>query len=140
MAILSSKVILVVEDDHEDAMLIEDALRSIGPHTPVICRNASEARAYLKGSGMYAKRAQHPFPDGIVCDMYLGAESGLEFLEWSKASDTFKTLPVMMLTGAASAHELFTARKSGAVKVSRKPERLSDLRQVLSDFVETIGA
>lgn len=131
----NAKVILVVDDDSDDALLIGDAVRGAGPYTAVVCRNASEARAYLKGSGMYSERTQHPFPHGIICDMNLGGESGLEFLQWSKGMEEFRGLPVMMVTGEASPHELFSARKSGAAKVCKKPSRFAELQQAVSEFM-----
>ena len=60
---------LIVENDPDDAYLIARAFKKI-PHcgTVSLTRNTSEAKAYLKGAGMYADRQQFPFPSAILSE------------------------------------------------------------------------
>src|SRR5436305_11482190 len=67
---------LVLEDDANDALLIRRAFTNAACRA-FVCRNTSEARAYLVGAGMYGNRDRFPFPDIFMTDLRLGDESGI---------------------------------------------------------------
>src|SRR5258706_11046470 len=92
-----------------------------------ICRNTSEARAYMMGAGMYSDRVKFPFPDAIVSDLRLGEESGIEFLHWLRTVPAFKDIPIVLLSGSASPNEMATAAELNGIKVLRKPAELNAL-------------
>src|SRR4051794_6700956 len=73
---------LIVENDQNDAFLIRRALASSRCGHASLCRNPSEAKAYLKGAGMYADRSKYPFPDVILTDLRMDDETGVELVEW----------------------------------------------------------
>jgi CheY-like chemotaxis protein len=111
---------LVLEDDANDALLIRRAFTNAACHA-FVCRNTSEARAYLVGAGMYGDRARFPFPDIFMTDLRLGDESGLQFLEWIRNKDEIKHLPVIVLSGAATPKDIAAAKSLGALRVWQKP-------------------
>jgi CheY-like chemotaxis protein len=134
------KSFLVVEDSADDAELIRRAFSGLESCNASICRNLSEARAYVQGAGMYSDRKKYPFPNGIVCDLRLGHESGVDFLKWIKANSQFKDMPVYILAGDANSRDCFLARQAGAVEVLRKPTRFEDLQMMIFDLASKLCA
>jgi len=127
------KTFLVIEDNGDDAVLIERAFRSTHECRAFICRSLSEAKDYLTGAGMYANREKYPLPNGIISDMHLGADSAVDFLKWIKFSK-FVLLPVVVLSGTSSTQECAVARELGAVEILRKPAKYEELRMMLHDL------
>ena len=99
-----------------------------------MCRNPSEAKSYLRGAGMYADRKRFPFPHVLLTDLRMGAESGIELVAWIRAQEPpIKDLKVIILTGSASELQWDAAMKV-AQQVHRKPTRLEDLEQLMSNI------
>src|SRR4051812_9043761 len=120
MQLPSRTTVLVLEDDPNDAILIRRAFL-LGASRAFVCRNTSEARAYLLGAGMYGDREVYPFPHLIVTDVRLGDESGIHFLAWVRSKPEFRGLPVVVLSGSATEAEIEEAMALGAAKVLTKP-------------------
>ena len=121
---------LVLEDDANDALLIRRAFTNAACRA-FVCRNTSEARAYLVGAGMYADRARFPFPDIFITDLRLGDESGMQFLKWLRSRDDFKNVPVIVLSGTASPRDVQDAKKLGASRVVQKSSNPAELQMLV---------
>lgn len=124
------KAFLVLEDDPDDAILIRRAFLNADCQA-FVCRNTSEARAYLTGAGMYGDRERFPFPDVFVTDIRLGDESGLHFMMWLKSRPDLKRLPVVVLSGAATARDFRLAKELGAARILQKPADPVDLELMI---------
>lgn len=129
------KHFLVIEDSADDALLIQRAFGATDSCSAFICRNLSEATAYLQGAGMYGNRRDFPFPNAVICDMHLGFESAVDLLGWINRSKEFQSMPVIILTGTASTRECEVAKYLGALEVLRKPAKYEDLRGMIQDLV-----
>ena len=127
------KTFLVVEDNADDALLIRRAFNTLDSCRAFVCRNISEAKAYVQGAGMYRDREKFPFPNGVICDLRLGEESGTQFLAWLKGVPEFEKLPVFILSGAPP-KDLISAKTLGAIDVLTKPARFEDLQTMLNDM------
>lgn len=134
------KTFLVIEDSADDALLIRRAFAALEACQAIVCRNLSEAKAYMNGAGLYQDRTKYPFPNAIICDLHIGFESGVEFVVWIKAHEAFKDMPVIILTGTATTSEAVTAKQKGALDVLRKPSRFEDLRTMLNDLAAKLCA
>ena len=134
------KTFLVVEDSADDAALIRRAFETVESCQAFICRNISEAKAYIQGAGMYRDRKQFPFPNGVICDFRLGDEVGTQFLIWLKTNSDFPDLPFFILSGEASAKEMVHATNLGAADVLKKPARFEDLQLMLNDLAGKLCA
>src|SRR5258706_1396640 len=128
------KTFLVIEDSAEDAALIRLAFATVKSCRAFVCRNLSEARAYVHGAGMYADRERYPFPNAVICDLRLGGESGVEFVAWLKSTPNFMSLPIIILSSSPTPKDLIAAKSLGAVDVLQKPARFEDLRAMLADM------
>jgi CheY-like chemotaxis protein len=127
------KTFLVIEDKAEDAELIRKAFETLQTCDAFVCRNLSEGRAYVQGSGMYRNREQYPFPNAVICDNQLGGESGVEFVKWLKNTPEFHKLPIVVLS-SVSETQFLTAKKLAVVEVFRKPDRFEELQRLLADL------
>jgi CheY-like chemotaxis protein len=127
---------LIVEDNRDEAFLIERALQKMPVETGcVLCRNINEAKDYLRGAGMYADRVKFPEADIVVSDLKVGLESGLALLEWVKGREDSKKIHFIILTGSATSSDLNVAIEKGAAQVVQKPFELASLIEIMSDFV-----
>ena len=124
---------MVIEDDANDAFLIRRAFTEENGNGKdmfvFVCRNTSEARAYLLGAGMYSDRQKFPFPEVIVSDVRIGEDSGVHFLQWLREIPHLQEIPVIILTGSASQREMEAAKQLGALKVLRKPADTIQLKR-----------
>jgi len=124
---------LILEDDANDALLIRRAFTNTACNA-FVCRNTSEARAYLLGAGMYSDRSQFPFPEIFVTDIRLADESGVQFLQWMRLRPEFARLPVIVLSGAATPLEIQQAKELGASRILKKPGDPRALQEVLMEL------
>lgn len=125
----------MLEDDANDALLIRRAFTNAACHA-FVCRNTSEARAYLVGAGMYADRARFPFPDIFMTDLRLGDESGLQFIEWLRGKKELRDLPIIVLSGKATPKDVAAAKAFGVSRIWQKPSDpalLATMIQQLAD-------
>ena len=128
---------LVVEDDANDAIQIRRIFSSLEPKCKLsICRNTSEARAYLKGAGMYADRLTYPMPDTIISDIRLPEESGIELIRWLRSEEQFADIPVVVLTGAATTAEMQATKELGVNLILRKPAKAANFKALLQGVAE----
>jgi CheY-like chemotaxis protein len=128
---------LIVENDPNDAFLIHRALTSANCGMSLVCRNASEAKSYLRGAGMYADRKRYPFPAVVLTDLRMGHESGIELVTWIRQQEQpVRDLKVIILTGSATELQWDAAMKAGAQYVHRKPTKLEDLEKLLASIAD----
>jgi len=96
-----SVTILLVEDEPNDAVLVQIALQKIIPGVALpVVSDGIQAVEYLKGSGPYADRSAYPFPDVVLLDLNLPLLDGFEVLRWIRQQPELKLLPVIGLTGS----------------------------------------
>ncbi|HVV01135.1 MAG TPA: response regulator [Verrucomicrobiae bacterium] len=118
----SKTCILVVEDDPNDALLLERSLQKVRGDVPI--RKVShglEAQAYLRGDGDFANRNLHPMPSLVLLDLKMPMMNGMELLDWLQHSAEFSSLPVVVLSGSAREEDMSEARRLRAVEYIVKP-------------------
>jgi len=88
------RTILLIEDDHVDAMTVSRAFKEINAaHLLQIVHNGEEALAYLQ-------KEQSIRPSIILLDLNMPKMNGIEFLRIVKKDNTFKNIPVIVLTSS----------------------------------------
>jgi CheY-like chemotaxis protein len=90
--VLSSKPILLVEDDNVDAMTVKRAIKDLGSKdTLVRSANGEEALDYLRNE-------TNEKPRLILLDLNMPKMNGIEFLKHIKSDNVLKRVPVIVLT------------------------------------------
>src|SRR3954464_7181901 len=125
---------LIIENNPDDAFFIRRAFRDIPTFTSCyVCRNISEARAYLKGVGMYADRQRYPKPHAIISDYRLPDGTGADFfrsVQTEKLIDD--NVPFCFLSGSATPEEFERMTSLGPSQVFKKPVSFVELSKMLS--------
>jgi len=119
---MSSKIILLVEDNPDDVMLILRALKAsniVGE--VVVARDGAEALDYLFRTGAYAGRDTSVMPQVILLDLKLPKVDGLEVLRRLRADEQTKLLPVVVLTSSDEERDIIESYGLGANSYVRKP-------------------
>ena len=129
-----AKTFLVIEDDKHDAELVKRVFRSLDNCDAALCRNLSEAKAYLLGGGLYCDRTIYPIPNAVICDFKLAGEDATDLLKWIKSEEGLSNMPVYILTGRASPNEVNQAKKLGSADVLEKPLDFTAFKQMLTDL------
>ena len=111
--------ILLVEDDHNDVLLVKRAFQKAKIANPiVVLHDGEQAISYLAGREPYVVRA---LPMLVLLDLKLPRKSGHEVLEWLRQQQTLKRLPVVVLTASSESSDVNRAYDLGANSYLVKP-------------------
>ncbi len=120
--------VLYAEDDENDAFLMQRAFRQLAIPNPLeIVADGKLAVEYLRGTGAYADRQQHPMPCLVLLDLNMPGKSGLEVLKWLRAQPAISTLPVVVLTSSNQQTDIHRAYIQGANGYLIKPGKPNEL-------------
>jgi CheY-like chemotaxis protein len=125
----SSVLIVVVEDNDDDARLTTRALKQLSPR-PLITLVEDGAKAIELLTGPEALK-----PDLILLDLKLPKVNGLEVLKEVKEDKIVGATPVIVLTSSDEPSDVSRARELGCVEYLCKPV---DWREYLSLVSETV--
>src|SRR5260370_20778624 len=104
-----SRTILLAEDDPDDVLLTQIALRKARLANPLqVVRDGEEAIAYLTGDGLYADRSQYPLPMLLLLDLKMPKVTGFEVLDWLRKHPRLGRMSVAAMS--PSAHDPHIAR------------------------------
>jgi len=116
------KVILLVEDNEDDAELTLRALKKNKIlNKVVVAKDGVEALDYLFASGSYAERDEGERPTLVLLDLKLPKIDGLEVLRRMRADARTKLLPVVILTSSKEDTDVLSGYSLGANSYIRKP-------------------
>src|SRR5687768_12255012 len=98
----ASGCILLVEDDQNDVLFMERALRKAHvPNQVCVSHDGREAVDYLSGTGPFADRNQHPLPCLIILDLKMPRMTGMDVLQWLREQPVLSCLPVIVLSSSS---------------------------------------
>jgi two-component system, response regulator len=119
---MAQKVILLVEDNPDDAELTRRALKSNNiSNDVVVARDGVEALDYVFGTGKYAGRSVLEVPAITLLDLKLPKLDGLEVLRRIRADERTKFMPIVILTSSKEDQDLISGYRLGCNSYVRKP-------------------
>jgi two-component system, response regulator len=119
---VDNKVILLVEDNPDDAELTLRALKKNNIlNQVVLAHDGVEAIDYLFGTGTYAGRDTSALPSVVLLDLKLPKIDGLEVLKQIRAGELTRYLSVVILTSSKEEQDLINGYQLGANSYIRKP-------------------
>lgn len=108
------KLILVVEDQENELLLLQMAIKTAGfGDRLAVVRDGREAVDYLSGEGKYARRPP-PVPRLVLLDLALPKLSGLEVLKWIRRQVRFVDLPIIICSSSNIESDINAAYALGA--------------------------
>jgi CheY-like chemotaxis protein len=129
--------ILIAEDDENDALILQEALRKIGVRNPVhFCRDGTDVIAYLCAEGPYSDREMHPFPRILITDLKMPKMGGLEILKWLHAHPECNLIPKVVLSASKQTRDIQEAYKWGVNSYIVKPASYKRLLEILKLFFD----
>lgn len=118
---MSSKVILLVEDNPDDEALTLRAFRKNNVNSEVyVVRDGVEALDFLFRQGKYSGRDRF-LPQVVLLDLKLPKLNGLEVLRQVRAHPVTKLLPVVILTSSKEEQDRISGYSLGCNSYVQKP-------------------
>jgi CheY-like chemotaxis protein len=106
---LSSKPILLVEDDCVDVMAVQRVLKELDVTNELVhAADGEEALVYLRGTG-------NAMPCIILLDLNMPRMNGVEFLQVLKADEALGKIPVMVVTTSPDKQDMARSFELGVV-------------------------
>ncbi len=120
---MARKVVLIVDDDTSHRRMLSEALESAGYKA---CQsNDGETAIKMLASGL---------PDLLLLDIRMPRLNGMEVLK--EVTESFATLPVVMVTAHGDVRTAVEAMKIGARDFLEKPVDIDELRAVVADILD----
>ena len=141
------RIFLLVEDNPEDAFLMEIELTRMPGCRLCILKDGQQAVDYIEGRPPYHDRREFPLPDLILLDLKMPRLNGFEVLKWlrNRPRDDVAAIPVIIISSSDSKEDVKEAYKLGANFYLGKPlnfaafsERIRLLGLVWGEYAETL--
>jgi CheY-like chemotaxis protein len=130
---MSTKTILLVEDNPQDEMLTLRALHKANVANRIdLARDGQQALDYLFRAGEFADRDGPDLPAMVLLDIGLPRLSGLEVLAQLRADPRTALLPVVMFTSSDEERDRLRSYETGANSFVRKPVDFADFAEAVA--------
>jgi len=130
--------LLVVEDDPNDVVLYQAALRRIAPGCRFqFLRDGREAVDYL--SALLRQEASAPVPAVILTDLKMPRLNGHELIGWVRSQEALARTPVILLSSTEMPKDIETALRLGANGCFQKPQGREELRAIFETVLRRWG-
>ena len=130
-----SAPILMADDDKDDRMMTEKALRKNRVINPMLfLEDGEELVDYLQRKGKYADPRSSPRPCFILLDLNMPRMDGRKALEIIKADPDLKKIPVVVLTTSKAEEDIVRTYKMGANSFITKPVHFEGLVSVMESL------
>ena len=128
-------VILMAEDDPDDRMLTQEALRESRLANELrFVGDGEELLDYLLRRGPYADPATSPRPGLILLDLNMPKKDGREVLGELKADPDLRRIPVVVLTTSQAEADVARTYDLGANSYVTKPVTFAGLVEVMASL------
>jgi two-component system response regulator len=133
---LTSKNILLVDDNQDDLALAKRAFRKLNFNGELIIANDGvEALEYLFNDTEDGADATKNLPSLVLLDLKMPRLNGLEVLKKMRSAEKTKLVPVVMFTSSNEEKDIIASRKLGANKFIQKPLNIHDFNKVIAQII-----
>jgi CheY-like chemotaxis protein len=132
---LPQLTLLCAEDDADDRLLVQDALKE--SHLASNLRfvaNGEELMEYLLHKGPYADPASSPRPQLLLLDLNMPRMDGREAIARIRSEPALRTLPVVVLTTSDAREDIEQVYALGANSYIVKPVSFAGLVRLLAEL------
>jgi CheY-like chemotaxis protein len=126
----SSKSIYLADDDADDCMLFEDALREVCDTTALTTANDGVELISLMETTV------PPPPDVIFLDLNMPRKNGFECLEQIRATLKWKDIPIVIFSTSGQEDMIRKVYDQGANYFIRKPGSYPKLKQAIRQILD----
>ena len=130
MNIKSNKSIYLADDDADDCMLFEDALKEICVSTELTTANDGVELMTLMESSV------PPAPDIIFLDLNMPRKNGFECLELIRKTKKWKDIPIVIFSTTGQEEMIKKVYEQGASYFVQKPGSFAKLKQIISQILD----
>jgi CheY-like chemotaxis protein len=128
-------VVLIVDDDENDVLLMERALKKASIFAQVmVARDGQEAIGYLSGEGKYGDRKVYPMPNLMLLDLKMPIVDGFEVLAWCREQGREWTMPIVVTSSSNHEGDIARAMALGATAYKVKSCNFQYLVAVAKDL------
>lgn len=125
-----SKSIFLADDDADDCMLFEDALREVG-----ISADLTMASDGIELINLMEERVP-PSPDVIFLDLNMPRRNGFECLELIRNKKQWKDIPIVIFSTTGQEEMIRKVYEQGANYFMRKPGSFVKLKQAIRQILD----
>jgi two-component system response regulator len=131
----ASRVILLVEDNPDDAELTVRALKKNRILNDVVhVQDGAEALEYMFATGQYAGRPRDRFPALMLLDLKLPKVDGIEVLRRVRGDERTRVLPIVILTSSREEEDVVEGYRCGANSYIRKPVDFAQFMEAVAQL------
>ncbi|MGC1240033.1 MAG: response regulator [Chryseosolibacter sp.] len=124
--------ILLVEDNEGDILLTTEALAESRINNRLsVARDGAAAIDFLRNT---AGKDRQELPDLILLDVNLPKKNGHEVLSYIKNDESFKHIPVIILTTSSSEKDILTSYNNYANSYITKPIDVDNFLKVVTSI------
>jgi CheY-like chemotaxis protein len=125
----AERCIMIVDDDADDRMLFEDALKEVSTETRLISlKDGMDLMDVLT-------RENTPGPDVIFLDINMPGKNGFECLASIRSSPLLKDIPIILYSTCSQEETINKAYSSGANLYVSKPNNFNTLKKIISKIL-----
>ncbi|MGH8471051.1 MAG: response regulator [Gammaproteobacteria bacterium] len=130
--------ILMADDDADDRLLTQDAMRDARVLNELrFVQDGEELMDYLYRRSRYAEPSSAPRPGLILLDLNMPKKDGREALQEIKADPDLRRIPVVVLTTSKAEEDIYRSYDLGASSFITKPvtfEGLVELMKAMGQY------
>ena len=130
---ITAMTILIADDDHDDRLFMEQAMRQNGyTQTIRFVEDGEELMEYLRREGRYSE-SNAPWPNLLILDLNMPRKNGFQALGEIKDDLKLRRLPVIVMTTSSADEDIIKTYNLGVNSFVTKPFNFNRL-------VEMVGA
>ena len=124
--------ILLVDDDDEDLLMTQEALRESRLGNDLrTAHDGEELMDYLLRRGQYVDPSESPTPGLILLDLNMPKKDGREALAEIKGHPDLRKIPVIVLTTSKAEEDIFRTYDLGVSSFITKPVTFAGLVEAM---------